>query len=344
MPHRLHSSNTACTGQVRAAPALSGKQPQEADSASGGFARQIPPLPVTPAVGQFLAKQSYMGDIMRYFFVIAAVVMLVLTSCGTGVQSDGLTVTETGKQTITSTETIHLNNCGGKAETEQTAVRSFSINTEGEVTVKVGYEVVEGGVSAKYGQQKNISKSQTLKAPAGTNMNFILQWTEQQWLGQLISGGQSGTYSASAPIAVELISSEDLGCNNVASPNNTNSPVTFSVYANQGWQNAGISVKNGDRVNIQYISGLWFGNHDANGGPEYWTCSLPQCHEPSHDFPKYALIGKIGDNGSVIKVGGGLDFIADTTGVLYLRPNYGDVDIPIFNPQGAVTMEISVQP
>jgi len=33
-----------------ALPALSGKRPQEADSASGGFSRHIPPLPVTPAV------------------------------------------------------------------------------------------------------------------------------------------------------------------------------------------------------------------------------------------------------------------------------------------------------
>jgi hypothetical protein len=31
-------------------PTLSGKRPQTADSASGGFIRQIPPLPVTPAV------------------------------------------------------------------------------------------------------------------------------------------------------------------------------------------------------------------------------------------------------------------------------------------------------
>jgi len=36
--------------------ALSGQRPQTADSASGGFSRQFPPLPVTPAVGQFLAK------------------------------------------------------------------------------------------------------------------------------------------------------------------------------------------------------------------------------------------------------------------------------------------------
>jgi hypothetical protein len=45
--------NTACTGQVRAFAALAGKAAPTADSASGGFIRQVPPLPVTPAVGPF---------------------------------------------------------------------------------------------------------------------------------------------------------------------------------------------------------------------------------------------------------------------------------------------------
>jgi hypothetical protein len=42
--------NTACTGQVRAVAHTFGIQPQTADSASGGFVRQFPHLPVTPAV------------------------------------------------------------------------------------------------------------------------------------------------------------------------------------------------------------------------------------------------------------------------------------------------------
>jgi hypothetical protein len=39
--------------------ALSGKRPQTADSASGGFARQIPPLPVTPAVSRLFYALAY---------------------------------------------------------------------------------------------------------------------------------------------------------------------------------------------------------------------------------------------------------------------------------------------
>jgi hypothetical protein len=46
--------NTACTGQVRAFAHTFGTPAPTADSASGGFVRQIPPLPVTPAVGQLV--------------------------------------------------------------------------------------------------------------------------------------------------------------------------------------------------------------------------------------------------------------------------------------------------
>jgi len=42
--HRVHRTSAGCAHTF-------GIQPQTADSASGGFVRQIPPLPVTPAVG-----------------------------------------------------------------------------------------------------------------------------------------------------------------------------------------------------------------------------------------------------------------------------------------------------
>jgi hypothetical protein len=45
--------NTARTGQVRAAALTFGDSSPTADSASGGFVRHIPRLPVTPAVGRW---------------------------------------------------------------------------------------------------------------------------------------------------------------------------------------------------------------------------------------------------------------------------------------------------
>jgi len=52
---KIERANTASTGQVRAFAHTFGESAPTADSASGGFVRQIPHLPVTPVVGQFLA-------------------------------------------------------------------------------------------------------------------------------------------------------------------------------------------------------------------------------------------------------------------------------------------------
>jgi hypothetical protein len=120
------------------------------------------------------------------------------------------------------------------------------------------------------------------------------------------------------------------------------------VHANQGWQNTGIALNKGDKVIVAYVSDLWFtsagdgGGHDASGGPSSWTCSDPGCHEPLHDFPKYALIGKVNDSSEILKVGNYLDFTASISGNLYLRPNYGDVDIEYFNPVGSILVKITV--
>ena len=51
-----------------------------------------------------------------------------------------------------------------------------------------------------------------LAAPAGTNMEFVLLWTEQTWMGSITSNGNSGTYNVSVPISVEQVSGQDLNC------------------------------------------------------------------------------------------------------------------------------------
>ena len=123
------------------------------------------------------------------------------------------------------TETVRLNNCGGKGDSEQVASRSLSVYIEGTIGAKVGYEVIEGSIAAKYGQSRDTTKSMKLVAPPGTNMEFILRWTERTWLGNIISGNESGTYRMQVPVAVEQVSSHDLGCggNMQSSANTTNS-------------------------------------------------------------------------------------------------------------------------
>ncbi len=120
---------------------------------------------------------------------------------------------------------------------------------------------------------------------------------------------------------------------------------TVDVFANKGWQETNVNIAQGQQVIIEVVTGQWFEDppgiwHDAGGNPEPWRCGLPSCHEPLPDFPKYALIGRIGDTDKMLQIGLRLEFVAENSGQLYLRPNYGDVDIPIFQPEGSVRVKI----
>ena len=55
------------------------------------------------------------------------------------------------------------------------------------------------------------------------------------------------------------------------------------------------------------------------------------------------VLGAIGDDPTIWKIGRRKEFVAPTSGVLALRPNYGDEDIVALNPQGVVTMRIVVR-
>lgn len=169
--------------------------------------------------------------------IVLLIVLAMLSGCGGNPSTQSapnepnqdVQVTETSNDVVTFDETIHINNCGGKAESKQVVQRSFSTNIEGAAQLKVGYEIVEGSVTAKYGQYRNISKSQELSAPAGTDMEIILRWTEQTWVGSITANGSSGTYNVHVPVSVEQVSSQDLGCGGSA-PIVPNNPPTATPY------------------------------------------------------------------------------------------------------------------
>lgn len=143
------------------------------------------------------------------FFVI---MFLLLSGCGS---SPNVQLLELSNNPVSYDETIHINNCGGKADSEQIASRSFATNIEGGAEFSAGYQsIVEGGISAKYSQYRNITKSQRLIAPPGTNMEFVLRWSEEVHAGNVTVDGATGTYEVRVPIGVEQVSSQDLGgCN-----------------------------------------------------------------------------------------------------------------------------------
>jgi hypothetical protein len=140
----------------------------------------------------------------RIFLIIF---ILLLTGCG---GNPDVQVNEISKNTTSYDETIHINNCGGKADSGQTKSRSFSTDIQGGIDVGIE-KIVEGIISAKYSQSQNASVSQSLIAPPGTNMEFVLRWSEEIHAGNVTANGSAGTYTVSIPIAVEQVSSQDLG-------------------------------------------------------------------------------------------------------------------------------------
>lgn len=164
-----------------------------------------------------------------------SILLLSLTTCFQPgpTTHPGLQVIETTSQSVSKEEIVHINNCGGKGETEQVTERSFSLAIEGAVNLGLDSGVIEASVSSQYSQYRNITKSIKLVAPPGTNMEFVLKWTEQQWLGVISANGQSGTYTVNSPIQVEQVSSRDISDCLTSTPINiftpTDSPDLFAV-------------------------------------------------------------------------------------------------------------------
>jgi hypothetical protein len=160
------------------------------------------------------------NSVSRNFFSILLLTILI-TACSSPSKltpSSEIQVIETDSKEEVIPDIVLINNCGGTADTEQTATRSFSTNIEGEVTLKATYEVIEGSISAKYGESRNTSKSIKLVAPPGTNMEFTLQWTEQTWIGRVMASGESGDYVARMPISVAQVEAKNLGCISTDTP------------------------------------------------------------------------------------------------------------------------------
>lgn len=137
-------------------------------------------------------------------------------------------VIETNSNQIVVPEIIHINNCGGKADTQQTSTRSFTTKIDGNVTAGLPPEVIQGSISAQYGEVKNNTKSITLVAPPGTNMEFTLEWTEQTFTGRVVAYGETGSYTAKAPISVNQVSAIDLICPGGSTETTTTSPTPLS--------------------------------------------------------------------------------------------------------------------
>lgn len=141
---------------------------------------------------------------------IISILLLILAS-GCGGNNPSVLVNELSSNIVSYDEIVRINNCGGKADSEQIQSRSFATTFEGGAEIGAGYQgIVEGSISAKYSQYRNTTKSQRLIAPPGTNMEFVLRWSEEIRAGNVTVNGSTGDYTVRVPISVEQISSQDL--------------------------------------------------------------------------------------------------------------------------------------
>ena len=172
----------------------------------------------------------------KFKFIIFTLVVLLLASCDTNAGTINLTFNETSAEiTETTVEVVRMNNCGGKGDAKQTDRRSKSVNVELSGKIGVDKVVINGEVSAKYGEQNETAKEIELLAPASTNMEFVIEWTDKVWGGFVTKQGEDGqaNYKVSVPISVALVSNRDLGCESSqseeASTNLSDESVTSSA-------------------------------------------------------------------------------------------------------------------
>lgn len=178
--------------------------------------------------------------------------LIILAGLICACQAIDTVLTELGTEIVAYDESIRINNCGGKAESKQTAERTFSSTIESSTSITAGYkQIIEGELAAKYGQYREAKKTHEIVAPPGTNMEFKLRWTENEYSGDATINEKNGTYRIRVPISVEQISAIDNGCTNhlgvqpaqplvempSLSPDTDNTDIEIQVGPYWGWRN-----------------------------------------------------------------------------------------------------------
>lgn len=149
--------------------------------------------------------------VKRWFSSSIVIAVLLLNSCG----HPAIQLIEVESKTVSSNETIHMNNCGGRDSSEQTAQQTFATGLDLNPQSRADYTAIENMISGKYGVDKHTNKSQLLRAPPATNMEFVLMWSEDVHIGNILDGEKIGSFVVHVPVAVELVSGRDLGCDSI---------------------------------------------------------------------------------------------------------------------------------
>lgn len=131
-------------------------------------------------------------------------------------------------------------------------------------------------------------------------------------------------------------------------PTDTPLSVNSQVFEVEGetatWSplETGLYIQSGDRVLIEYISGEWWIGQRLNNSWQAQTptdadgytdregervsallgVDNPNICRPLVSAPFGSLVGSLGEDGALFLIGSGTDFIAQDSGILYLRMNY----------------------
>lgn len=225
----------------------------------------------------------------NFILTVIVLVSLLLSGCDTNAGTTSISVNETAAEiTETTQESIYMNNCGGKGDAKQTAEKSKSINIEFSGSLGVDKIVVNGEVSAKYSQVSGDTKRVELVAPAKTNMEFVIEWTEKTWIGFVTAQGKNGQekYKVSVPISVALISSRDLGgCDTSVNapesqpqqaPTLASNNSALSASANQQCQQFGGTLISANNITFAQVSNWRVGQVDKPTVGRIIYCEIHQ--------------------------------------------------------------------
>ena len=122
-------------------------------------------------------------------------------------------------------------------------------------------------------------------------------------------------------------------------PESTNYIKKVTVQANQGWQDTGVMIKTGQKITLNYLSGVWrtmSGVSWDNGSNCDGTCI--DCL--SRSAPEASLVAKVGGGDAVCI--GNTTFSSETSGNLYLSFNDCAHSACFQDNEGLLTIEIEV--
>lgn len=153
--------------------------------------------------------QVTLSQARRLAMFVLIVLIVLFSGCGGG-SSGAVLLNQTGSSGASvRTDTIPLNNCAGKEKITTTLAHSLDIGIEGGLGVEI--KVVEASLRAKY--ERGQTSSIELPAAPGTNMEYIVEWTDESFFGEVEVDGQTGQAAYTVQVSTPSVTgSVDRGC------------------------------------------------------------------------------------------------------------------------------------